>query len=948
ELLITHQGSGEQIRQPLRWRDGAAAGSALSQWAIPNGAKLGSYQLSLVRGDREWPSGNFRVEAFRLPLVDARLTGPSGALVAPAELPLDVQLSYLNGGGLAQAPASVSALLRERINAPNGYEAFSFRPPVAVKPGGNEWDDAADAAEAPADKGRIVAERLPLRTDAKGAARVLLKPLPALTGPSELLTELTFTDPNGEVQTVSRSLALWSSAVQVGLRSRSWMARGGQAALQAVVLDPQGRPVAGQAVKISARLDKTLSTRKRMVGGFYAWEHHTRSTDLGAVCQGKTDARGLLDCDASLGAEAGQVQLTAEALDSQGRAARAADSVWVSGQGELWFAQDNDDRIDLLPEQAELQPGQTARLQVRMPFREATALVTVEREGLLHSQVVTLRGSQPVIELAVPGANDPAAASWAPNVYVSVLVLRGRVREVPWTSFFDWGWRTPREWWQAWRHEGPVWQPPTAMVDLAKPAFKLGVAALKIGQQAHRLDVQVQPDKTQYGVRQTARVTVTVRQNGQPAAGAQVAFAAVDEALLALRPNDSWNLLDAMFQSRGWGVETSTAQGEVIGRRHYGRKAVPAGGGGGRNPTRELFNTLLLWQPEVTLDARGQATLQVPLNDSLSRFRLVAVANAAGPRGGQAGVPDRFGTGSATLDVTQDLQILPGLPPLVREGDQFSATVTLRNTTGRSMKLLAQLSARGEPAATSSPAQPLKFADQTLTLAAGAAQELQWPVTVPAGLQRLQWQISAAEQGGAARDSLSLAQTVQPAVPLRIWQASLQPLAGPLRLPVAPPEGALSAEPGALPSGPGAKRGGVQLGLQASLAGPMPGVRRFFVDYPFNCLEQRASRAVGLQDAAAWTALMSELPAYLDSDGLAGYYPAPAGAAANGSDRLSAYLLSLANEAGLSLPDAQRERLLGGLTAFVEGRIERRFAAPRADLDVRKLAALEALSRHGR
>ncbi|MBL8302379.1 MAG: alpha-2-macroglobulin, partial [Ideonella sp.] len=37
-----------------------------------------------------------------------------------------------------------------------------------------------------------------------------------------------------------------------------------------------------------------------------------------------------------------------------------------------------------------------------------------------------------------------------------------------------------------------------------------------------------------------------------------------------------------------------------------------------------------------------------------------------------------------------------------------------------------------------------------------------------------------------------------------------------------------------------------------------------------------------------------------------------------------------------------------GLTAFVEGRIERRFWSPKADLDVRKLAALEALSRHGR
>ena len=40
--------------------------------------------------------------------------------------------------------------------------------------------------------------------------------------------------------------------------------------------------------------------------------------------------------------------------------------------------------------------------------------------------------------------------------------------------------------------------------------------------------------------------------------------------------------------------------------------------------------------------------------------------------------------------------------------------------------------------------------------------------------------------------------------------------------------------------------------------------------------------------------------------------------------------------------------MVRGLTAFVEGRIERKFWRPRTDLDVRKLAAIEALSRHGK
>ncbi|UUZ49908.1 hypothetical protein LP420_07150 [Massilia sp. B-10] len=70
---------------------------------------------------------------------------------------------------------------------------------------------------------------------------------------------------------------------------------------------------------------------------------------------------------------------------------------------------------------------------------------------------------------------------------------------------------------------------------------------------------------------------------------AEVALAAVDEGLLELMPNTSWNLLEAMMGTRSLQVETSTAQMQVIGKRHFGRKAFPHGGGGGKGGGRELF-----------------------------------------------------------------------------------------------------------------------------------------------------------------------------------------------------------------------------------------------------------------------------------------------------------------------------------------------------------------------
>src|SRR3546814_15361032 len=57
------------------------------------------------------------------------------------------------------------------------------------------------------------------------------------------------------------------------------------------------------------------------------------------------------------------------------------------------FRSDNGDRMDVIAEQPRYDAGDTAKFQVRMPFREATALVTVEREGVLSSFVTTLEGT---------------------------------------------------------------------------------------------------------------------------------------------------------------------------------------------------------------------------------------------------------------------------------------------------------------------------------------------------------------------------------------------------------------------------------------------------------------------------------------------------------------------------------------------------------------------------
>jgi len=917
-LVLTHVGSGQQYTQTLNWRKTATGGqSAESTFAIPPAAKLGVYQVEL-RGDnkRSYTTGGFRVEEFRLPVLEGRVTpADKKALVNVKAVPVDVQINYVAGGGATNLPVRVSALVRGKALNYADFAEFSFQGPRGNRENRPEGEEEPDAAA----DAKVIADKLPLTLDKNGGGKVTVDKIPASRQPQDLLLEATYSDPNGEVQTVRSTQTLWPAAVVAGIKTEGWVSSSQKIKFQALALDLNGKPQADVAMEVTATARIVTTTRKRMVGGFYTYDNKTSVKELGRVCAGKSDSRGLLLCETSLN-EAGEVELVVTAKDSAGNSIQAASSVFVTKQGELWFGGENHDRIDLLPEKKSYQPGETAKFQVRMPFRFATALVAVEREGIIETEVVQLNGQDPTIQLKIKD-------SWGPNVYVSVLALRGRLREVPWYSFFTWGYKAPRDWWTSFWYEGREYVAPTALVDLSKPAFRLGVAEIRVGTKAHQLDVSVKADKESYTVRSQAKVTIQVKlPNGQPAANAEVALAAVDQALLELMPNHSWNLLEAMLQRRSWGVETSTAQMEIIGRRHYGRKAVPAGGGGGHGGARELLETLLLWNPSVKLDANGQAQVTVPLNDALTTFKIVAVADAS---------TGLFGTGTTSIRATQDLQIISGLPPLVREDDQFRAQLTLRNTTKQAMKV--ELTPR---------ATLLDLPTQTVEIPAGDAREVAWMVTAPAQLAQIRseailWEIEAKDTISGARDALKARQRIIPAVPLTVQQATLVQLDGPFTLDVNAPADAI----------PG--RGGLKMSLQPKLAEGLPGVRDWFANYPFICLEQKTSKSVGLRDGKLWETVAAQIPSYLDSDGLASYFPPRDGEADHGSDTLTAYLLSATHEAAsinpaFALSDAVRAPMERGLVAFVEGRIQRNFWSPRKDLDVRKLAALEALSRYGK
>ena len=262
--------------------------------------------------------------------------------------------------------------------------------------------------------------------------------------------------------------------------------------------------------------------------------------------------------------------------------------------------------------------------------------------------------------------------------------------------------------------------------------------------------------------------------------------------------------------------------------------------------------------------------------------------------------------------------------------DRYRATFTVRNASQRAIE--ATLTPRVTQGGAGKSGTPLAAAPQPqqVNLAPGEAREIYWDMVAPIDAGRLQWELIAALQSGKLLDRIRVTQKVVPAVAVRTFQATLLQLDKPVSTGVQIPADAI----------PG--RGGVEVHARGKLAAELAGVREYMNLYPYTCVEQLVSRAVALRDQTMWDSVMAGLSAYLDRDGLVKYWPVMQ----QGSDVLTAYVLAIAHESGWKIPEQVRSRMTQALLGFVDGKVVRYSDLPTADLAIRKLSALEAISRY--
>jgi uncharacterized protein YfaS (alpha-2-macroglobulin family) len=757
-------------------------GTFSGQYEIADDAPLGFYRISVeLPSDRQYSyeggGVSFSVAEYRLPEFQVVMTAEQPAVVQNDSLRVLVDSNYFFGGAVSGANVDYTVSAQPYF--------FNY-----AGPGFYDFYDI-DADSGPGEFYGFSGQEIATgsgTTDASGQFLIeLTADLKDATQSQQWTVEATVRDESGLTVSGRTELIVHKGLIYVGARPAEYVGFAGEASdVEIIAVDWDSQPIANQPVEVEVVERRWNSVQEEDEAGrtTWTWEVEEIPVTTGSVT---TDAQGkaLFTYTPPAG---GVYKIKVRSRDTAGNAVIAATTQWISSQEYVSWRQQNSNRIDLIADQTDYTIGETAQILIASPFQgSAEALVTVERGKVLSAERITLDSNSYVYEL-------PIIEDFAPNVFVSVLIVKG--------------------------------------VDENNPvaAFRMGVVELGVEIDRKQITIQATPDKEQAGPRETVTYTIqTTDWQGRPVQ-AEVGVALTDLASLSIGDPNSEPILRFFYGQQGNAVRTGTPLTINVDQVTQTVIDTIKGGGGGFGEggifdIRQDFVDTAFWDATVITDANGQATISVLLPDNLTTWRLDARAVTSGADGLTL-------VGQNTFDLlsTKPLLIRPVTPRFAVVGDLLTLAAIVNNNTDQDMPVEVFIEGSGFTMQGD--------VNQSFTVPAGGRQRVDWPVTIN-DVANLDLTFFANGGDGAYTDASKppLGQGDARLIPVYKYEApDIVGTAGLLR------EAGARTEGIALPRRFDVTQGSLSISIDPSLAATTIDGLTYLKNFPHQCIEQTVSR----------------------------------------------------------------------------------------------------------
>jgi alpha-2-macroglobulin len=500
------------------------------------------------------------------------------------------------------------------------------------------------------------------------------------------------------------------------------------------------------------------------------WDYRTRTGQTVSSRDGQTDANGHAEIKIPI-TKSGSMHATVTATTPENRTLKEMAYLWVPDQN--WYWPGAAERIQIIPDQKSYKPGDTAKVLIMAGPHPANILVTTEGLGLLSRQVVKTDGGPATIQIPIRSEN-------APNFYISAAFLK----------------------------DNKLYQ---------------GSKSISVPPDAFKLNVQLQPSKPQFQPGEAASYTLVAKDaQGRPAA-AEFSLGVVDEAIYAIRPESTTDILKFFYGNVFNHVNTDSSlsyyfHGEA-GKKEMRLAAVkPHKWLADIKPERlvepkirKAFPDTAFWVADVKTSAGGKATVKFNFPDSLTTWRTTT-----------RGITSDSKVGSAVekVIVRKNVMVRLVVPRFFRQGDIVTISAIVHNYLPDAKMARVSMDLKG------------------LQLIEGTTRD----VNVPSkGDMKLDWRVKAdnVQQSSvltkALTDQESDAMELSlPVVPYGVKMAI--PRTGSL----AEANGETTQEVDFPERGEPSARD-LQLDLSPSTAGAIFGALEYLTSYPYGCTEQTMS-----------------------------------------------------------------------------------------------------------
>ena len=860
-------------------------------YAIAKNAPTGMWNISFVplKNGQAVEQDNvlgasFQVQAVKQTDFQVTFVPQQTQYVSGEESVYNVAANYHFGSPVTDAKAKWTLRQEYASFEPEGYKDYTFNPYFLN-------DDYASY------NGKLLGSASG-QLDANGAL-TLTEKLPVVTATTRVFGEVSVTSPANQELFSRNSVLVHPGDFYIGAKTPkdTDFYAGKPVTLDVIALTPQGERTATIA---TAKIYKYnwYSVRKTGLSGRLEWVNDKEKINL------PSQKIGILPEGSQLSftpKEGGNYYIEFTATDLEGRTIKGGTDVYVYGKDESSWRKNDDDLLVLKQDKNEYKAGQKARITLESPYPQAQALVSVERGGVLDAWVVNVEEGASFIQV-------PIKENYLPNVYVSVVLVRGR-------------------------SASPV---KDRTLDLGKPQVKVGYVNLNVIPDNKKIATAVKTSASTYQPGEEVTVQLTTKVKGK-AVPAEVAVMVVDEGMLALSDYKTPDLFNYFYGAQPLAVSTMDNRAYVIGQRSFGEKGENRGGGGaagaklGGVDLRSNFSFVPYYQASVQTDKKGKASVSFTLPDNLTKFRVMAVALTQ----------DEFGSGETAFTVAKPIMVTPHLPRFMRKGDEFSCAAIVYNFADKRGQLTLQAQATGA-LALGTPA------DQGIYVPLGGSRHVSWTCKATTDGKA---SFAVSVRGKKHSDGFVLPLEVAEVEKAQVLSA-YDKLSG--------------SEKAALLTKPANVLAQADNNVSVMLASTallnLKSAVNFLLTYPYDCLEQKMSKILPvisseelikdfhLGDVTAYKKqaqeVLNEIPLYQTQSGGLSYWKND-----NWPDAyVTAYALETAYEAqkaGYKVPQAELDKALAWLAAAFNKDTKQAYAYSVAETDVARAYAIYVLALYG-